>query len=60
MPNYTKNLDLAKPVPETDVADIIVLNENCDKLDTWAGEINTKLIALTTYEVTEIVTSQRR
>lgn len=40
MPNYTQNLNLAKPVPETDVADITVLNENMDKLDVWSLGLN--------------------
>lgn len=48
MPDYTENLNLAKPVPETDVADITVLNENMDKIDEWSKDINAKTREATT------------
>lgn len=42
MPDYTGNLNLAKPIPNEDSADIRVINENMDKIDEWSTEINKK------------------
>ena len=42
MPDYTGNLNLAKPIPNEDSADIRIINENMDKIDEWSTEINKK------------------
>ena len=42
MPDYTGNLNLAKPIPNEDSADIRVINENMDKKDDWSTELNKK------------------
>ncbi|MGL4797550.1 MAG: hypothetical protein ACRC1Y_05940 [Paraclostridium sp.] len=39
MPDYTGNLNLAKPIPNEDSADIRVINENMDKIDEWSRNI---------------------
>ncbi|MGL5616648.1 MAG: hypothetical protein ACRDD2_10550 [Sarcina sp.] len=54
MPDYTGNLNLAKPIPNEDSADIRVINENMDKIDEWSTEINKKTKGATS-EVAGIV-----
>lgn len=54
MPDYTGNLNLAKPIPNEDSADIRVINENMDKIDFWSTEINKKTKGATS-EVAGIV-----
>ncbi|MCQ9627780.1 hypothetical protein HS141_12690, partial [Cetobacterium somerae] len=47
MPNYSGNLNLAKPIPMEDVADIQVINDNMDKIDAWSTGIDEKTKAAT-------------
>lgn len=59
MPNYTESLDLAKPIPNEDSADIRVINENMDKIDKWSTEIKNKTVSLTEQEVISIIAAKR-
>ncbi|WP_448822020.1 hypothetical protein [Cetobacterium sp.] len=59
MPNYTANLNLSKPIPSEDVADIEVINANMEKIDKWSEEIDIKTALLTEQEVIEIIQTKR-
>lgn len=59
MPKYTGNLNLAKPIPMEDSADIQVINDNMDKLDEWSVNIDKKTVSLTEQEVILIITAKR-